>query len=86
MVCQFTKTRTTDMTLNYKKVSKLWYPTCKAKVIITYNPKNSALAKALNRVSEDVYDIQEIEQRGVLIGDKGHLQLIEWKYVKSVIF
>jgi hypothetical protein len=70
----------------YKQVKKLWFPTCKAKVVLTYNPKNSALSKALNQTIEEIYDIKGVEKRGILIGNIGHLQLIEWRFVKSVIF
>ena len=70
----------------YDQIKRMWFPCCGARVVITYNPQNSMLAKKLNQTLESTHEIQGVEERGILIGDKGHLQLIEWNFVKTVTY
>jgi hypothetical protein len=66
------------------KAESLGYPNTKLKVVVEFSPANSALFKQLNQTSTSLYDLQRVVERGVLIGKRGHLQLIEWAYVKDI--
>ncbi len=68
----------------HKKAISLGYPNSKLKVTIVFNSDNSLLAKKLNKNSEATYELKQIVKNGVLIGEIGHLQLIEWNYVKEI--
>lgn len=74
-----------------EKAKSLGYPHSKLKVVIEYNENNSALGKAFFEkfghtkfFAPAIYDLMEITDRGILIGNIGHLQLIEWNYVKDI--
>lgn len=68
----------------HKKALDLGFPNANLKVKISFNPENSSLAKQLNKTYEEVYDILDIVERGILIGKVGHSQLMEWIYVTDV--
>lgn len=72
------------MNEHHKKALALGFPNAKLVAHISFNEENCALSKALGRAIEAAYPIKDIVENGVLIGNLGHLQLIEWKFVKEI--
>lgn len=68
----------------HHKAFNIGWPNSNLKVLVEFNPKNSELFKKLNQTSTHSYDIIDIVDNGVLIGKIGHLQLIEWIYIKDI--
>lgn len=66
------------------KAKCLGFPNAKLKVTIYFDSTNSGLVRVGVPESISTYDLVDIVERGVLIGKIGHLQLIEWNYVKDI--
>lgn len=68
-----------------KKAETLLSSNAKCKVTIFFDANNSLLFKNNpNGYLEEIHDAKGVEKNGILIGGVGHLQLIEWKFVKDI--
>jgi len=66
------------------KAEQLGYPHSNLRVVICFNSQNSTLAQKLGRDIRQEHPVQEIVEKGVLIGKIGHLQLIEWNFIEDI--